>query len=163
VKVKYIHITGFLVLALSVFSCSQESKSKIGFMENARVFEEFEMKKDYDNRIEEDMSLEVKFMDSLELVIDQVIESGDSLKVLRLKKQYFAVEQKYRQKFDENSSRYTQEVNDRLNEYVEKYAEQEGLDFILGSYGQGNLMYANDSKNISDDLIKYINSMYHKK
>ena len=162
-KVKYIHITGFLVLALSVFSCSQESKPKIGFMENARVFEEFEMKKDYDNRIEEDMSLEVKFMDSLELVIDQVIESGDSLKVLRLKKQYFAVEQKYRQKFDENSSRYTQEVNDRLNEYVEKYAEQEGLDFILGSYGQGNLMYANDSKNISDDLIKYINSMYHKK
>jgi len=162
VKVKYIHITGFLVLALSVFSCSQESKPKIGFMENARVFEEFEMKKDYDNRIEEDMSLEVKFMDSLELVIDQVIESGDSLKVLRLKKQYFAVEQKYRQKFDENSSRYTQEVNDRLNEYVEKYAEQEGLDFILGSYGQGNLMYENDSKNISDDLIKYINSMYHK-
>ncbi len=151
----------FLVLLVS---CTEEKKNDlIGFMENARVFEEFEMKKDYDKRIEEDMSAETRLLDSLELQLGQVIQVGDSLKAYQLRRQHYVVEQQYSQKFQENSTRYTQEVNERLNSYIEKFSEENGYDFILGSNGQGNVMYANKQKNISDELIKFINSEFNKK
>lgn len=146
-----------------LFSCGEENQGKIGFMENARVFEGFEMKKDYDKRIEEDMSAEVKMLDSLQLQLGQVIQLGDSLKAYQLRRQHYVVEQQYNQKFEEKSNRYTQEVNERLNEYVEKYSEQNGYDFILGSNGQGNVMYANKENNVSDELIKFINAQFNKK
>lgn len=152
------------ILGCLLTSCGEEEKSgKIGFMENARVFEGFEMKKDYDKRIEEDMSNEVKVLDSIEVKLDQMVATGDSMKVFQLRKQYYLIEQRYRQKFDENSTRYTQEVNDRLNDYIKKYSEENGYDFVFGSNGQGNVMYAKEQCNISDDLIKYINSEYGKK
>lgn len=148
----------------SMSSCgSDDPKGKVGFMENARVFESFEMKKDYDKRIEKDMFSEAKLLDSLELQLGQVMQLGDSLKSYQLRRQHFVAEQQYNQKFQEKSTRYTQEVNDRLNVFIEKYSEKNGYDFILGSNGQGNVMYAIKDKNITEDLITFINSEYNNK
>jgi len=161
-KSTYLSLIFFGSVLLALSSCSDEDvQGKTGFMENARVFEGFEMKKDYDQRIEEDMSPETKLLDSLELQLGQVIQAGDSLKAYQLRRQHYIVEQQYNKKFQENSTRYTQEVNDRLNKYIEQYAEENGYDFILGSNGQGNVMYAKKDKNITDDLIKYINSEFN--
>lgn len=157
------HIIVLLTIMFGLFSCGEEKPGGIGFMENARVFEDFEMKKDYDKRIEEDMSAETKLLDSLELQLGQVMQSGDSLKAYQLRRQHYVVEQQYNEKFQENSNRYTQEVNDRLNKYIEKYSEENGYDFILGSNGQGNVMYANKENNVTEDLIKFINSEFNKK
>ena len=73
------------------------------------------------------------------------------------------MDQQYNHKFQENSTRYTQEVNERLNQYIEQYAEENGYDFILGSNGQGNVMYAKKENNVTDDLIKYINNEFNAK
>ena len=162
-RVTLIYAVTSAFLLLGLFSCSEEKQGKIGFMENARVFEGFEMKKDYDKRIEEDMSVETKLLDSLELQLGQVIQAGDSLKAYQLRRQHYVVEQRYNQKFQENSTKYTQEVNERLNDYIEKYSEEKGFDFILGSNGQGNVMYAKKEKNITDELIKFVNTKYNKK
>lgn len=149
------------VLIIST-SCSGEKTDKIAFMQNAKVFEEFDMKKDYDRRIQEDMSVETKMLDSLELHLGQVMESGDSLKAYQLRRQHYIVEQQYNQKFQDYSTRYTSEVNERLNKYIEEYSKEKGYDIILGSNGQGNVMYVKEEKDITEDLITYVNSKFNK-
>ncbi len=152
-----------VVLCVILFSCGDNKLGMIGFMENAKVFEGFEMKKDYDKRIEFDMAMEVKLLDSLELQVGQETQTGDSLSVFRLRKQLYVAKQQYTQKFQKKSDQYTKEVNDRLNGFIEDFSKENGYDFILGSNGQGNVMYAVKEKNITEDLISYINKKYDKK
>ncbi|MBL4863191.1 MAG: OmpH family outer membrane protein [Crocinitomicaceae bacterium] len=158
---KSIYSVLIVMIATLIVSCNGDGNSqRIVFMENAKVFEKFEMKKDYDKLIERDLSNEVKQLDSLGLEINKQITLGDSLSVFKLKKQYYIIEQQYNKTFESISSKYTNEVNDRLNEYLKLFSEEKGYDLILGSSGQGNVMYIKEGVDISDELIKFINHKY---
>jgi outer membrane protein len=43
---------------------------------------------------------------------------------------------------------------------MQDYGKKHGYDFIYGAQGSGNLMYANGQKNITDEVLKYINERY---
>lgn len=147
----------------AVTSCGEKSdSSKIVFMNNVRVFEEFAMKKDYDKKMESELSPEANHLDSLETNINAIGNTADTLELFRLRKTYYVSQQQYEQKYQTLSTQYTKEVNDRLNEYVKSYAEKNGVEIVLGSGGQGNVMYVKDALDVTDDLIKYINTAYEK-
>lgn len=159
-----VYIFGWLSMALMLSSCgSESSEGKIGFMDNVRVFEEFEMKKDYDQRMEVELRSEVNQLDSLERKINTMISLQDTIELFRVRKEYYVLEQQYQQKFESLATRYTNEVNDRLNGYIKKYSEKNGYDFILGSGGQGNVMYVKENKEVTEKLIEFINKEFNKK
>lgn len=54
----------------------------------------------------------------------------------------------------------TEEVLNQINQYAIQYAEAEGYDFVLGTTVSGNLLYANDSKDITEELLDHINKKY---
>jgi outer membrane protein len=47
-----------------------------------------------------------------------------------------------------------------MSTYILAYGKKHNYDFIFGSSGNGTLMFANETYNISDDIIKYINDKY---
>jgi outer membrane protein len=53
-------------------------------------------------------------------------------------------------------------VWDRLNPVISKFGKEKGLDLLIGANGMGTVLYADDSKDITDDLIRYINENYEK-
>ena len=135
-KVKIFTLSVLSGLALSIAACSEGDSSvqKIGFMENGHVFEGFEMKKDYDLLMEKDMKNESILLDSLGVILN----SGsitDSLRIYQLRKEYYIAEEIFNKKFEQLSTQYTTEVNERLNTYVEEYAKEKGYRIILGSGG----------------------------
>lgn len=153
-----------LLIVVGFTSCNEEGEkqnanTKVVFIENAKVFDSFQMKKDYDARIEQDLMTEKQTIDSLGSVLNS---SVDSMEVFRLRKMYFELEQRFNSKFEELSMKYTSEVNERLNEYVKEYSKEKGYDMVLGSSGQGNVMYVKEQLNVTKDLIKYINGKYQK-
>ena len=150
-------------MTLLITSCGggDTSSQKIVFMENGTVFESFEMKQDYDKRMEKEMKKESLFLDSLGVILN----SGsitDSLKIYQLRKEYYVSEEIFNKKVEQLSTQYTTEVNDRLNSYIKEYAEEKGYDIILGSGGSGNIMHVREEDNVTQDLIKYINKKYTK-
>jgi outer membrane protein len=147
----------FIAVAL-LFSCSDGEPPKTVFINNVKVFESFQMKKDYDSKLQEDLKQEATILDSLELRTNQY--PSDSLETFRIRNQYMQIQQVYNQKFEAYSAQYTTEVNNRLNEYIEKYSKEKGYDMVLGSGGEGNIMYVRDGLDITDDLITYINKLY---
>jgi len=61
----------------------------------------------------------------------------------------------------EVSQEYDQQIWERLNGFVKTYAEEKGYDIIIGASGDGNLMYANEKLDITDQLIEYCNQKYN--
>jgi len=150
-----------LFLPMLIAACgTEENPQKIVFMENAKVFEEFAMKSEYDGRMEKELSRESAELDSLKRFIQTNARTFDKDQLVVLQQQYYSLEQKFNQRFQELSTKFTKEVNDRLNEYIKEYAESKGYDLILGSAGQGNVMYIKDDMNITEDLIKYVNKKF---
>ena len=44
-----------------------------------------------------------------------------------------------------------------INAKVTEYGKEKGIDFILGAKGDGTIMYANEAKEITKEIIEYIN------
>lgn len=157
-----VYFISAIALAL-LTSCSNETNSqRIVFMENIQVFEEFEMKKDYDEKIGEDLNVQTAYLDSIEILINKESVIGNTSSIESLKRHYYQKQEEYNKVFQDLSSKYTGEVHKRLNEYLKMYAKEKNYDVILGSGGQGNVMYINEEDNISEDLISYINKKYSK-
>lgn len=154
------HYTYLLLLFVVLGCSSEEHGKKIGFIENIKVFEEFEMKRDYDKRIVNDIKVEAGMLDSIEVIASNLSHSSDSMAIYRLQRDYEIAKQQYERKFNELSSTYTKEVNDRLNEYLKVYAQENGYSMILGSGGQGNVMFVDDASNLTNKIIAFINKKY---
>lgn len=149
---------------MMLIGCSNPTEKNVkeinvGYIDNVRVFENFEMKKDYDVRMEKEIGSEVKKLDSLNLELKKCLP-GDSLRYYALSKEYYVFEQKYNEIFQGLSTKYTNEVNTRLNEYIKLFSEQKGYNLLIGSSGQGNVMYVDSIVNVTDDLVQFINTEY---
>lgn len=51
----------------------------------------------------------------------------------------------------------TEAVIEAMNAQIEVYAKDKGYDFILGANGSGSLLYANDEKEITAEILEYLN------
>jgi len=69
-----------------------------------------------------------------------------------------AVEMKAR---DEDKA-LTQNVLNAVNDYVAEYGKHKGYKYILGANGSGNVIYAEESCDITDDVIEGLNKQYKK-
>ena len=149
-------------MATVIISCSQNQTivQKIGFIENVKVFEEFEMKKDYDAKIQANLKSEIKILDSLQILSNKMEIQGNLELFKSVTQEYYQKQEQYNQLFQNLSSKYTQEVNSRLNEYIKDFSNEKDFDIILGSGGEGNVMFTKEKYNITDELIKYINKKY---
>ncbi|MNU79361.1 periplasmic chaperone [compost metagenome] len=126
-------------------------------IDNFKVFEKFELKKDYDKKIEKEFALEKASLDSMGNAFNTL---KSKFEVDALKKQFAMRKGQFDQKFQTISQQYTSEVYTRLNEYIKEYGKKNGYGIIIGSNGQGNVMYIDDAKDVTEELIKFINHKY---
>jgi outer membrane protein len=60
----------------------------------------------------------------------------------------------------------TQNVVNAINDYIKEYGKSKGYTFILGANGSGNIAYADESRDITKEIIEGLNKQYnaeHKK
>ena len=84
--------------------------------------------------------------DSIPLKADREILIQEMKKLQELKQQYM----------DEA----IQQVWGRLNDYIQLYGEENEFMLILGAQGNGNVMYAQETINITEEVLKFANSKY---
>lgn len=70
-----------------------------------------------------------------------------------------SIDQKVRE--EETKSRQTL-IND-VNDYVLEYGKTHHYKIIFGASGSGNIMYAAESTDLTDDILKGLNAQYAKK
>jgi outer membrane protein len=140
-----------LVLALGAFVFFRQSSVKNGFVLNQRVFEEFAGKGDLEKQLTDLQNSQRSKLDSLRQL---AVENP------KLLEQYDQLATTFQLREQELSQQYTSDIWKRINEYVSDYGKEHGYSFIFGASGNGNLMYAGEANDVTDQVIVYINDRY---
>jgi len=145
---------------------------KIGYIDIKTVFDGFELKKDLEKKYKTVVAKRNKVIDSLYLdlkIASNSIENKrekDPEKILDFRnKSELYNQQRIRFEEDNNalSTQYDSEILAQLNQYIQDYGDQNGYLFILGNQGDGTIMQARDSKNLTKEIIEYTNKRYNDK
>ncbi len=68
--------------------------------------------------------------------------------------------EQFNQENYELQNKYNKLIIDRINNYVYEYGEENNIKIIFGATDAGSIMYAEESLNITEDLLFYINNKY---
>lgn len=64
------------------------------------------------------------------------------------------------QQAQQENQRLTKAVLDEINAYLKQYGKQKGYTFILGATESGNIVYAAEGTNITEDVLQGLNAQY---
>ncbi len=123
--------------------------------------------KDTENKFISELTvLERKFQqksDSLNGVWSELPEAKKSMystKMERLKKEVEWKSNEMEATLDEENQKLTNGAINQINSLMESYAVAKGYKMVLGSTSSGNIMYAENVLDVTEDAISYLNNQY---
>lgn len=63
----------------------------------------------------------------------------------------------------EEDAKITQTVINDINDYIKEYGKKKGYKIIFGASGSGNIMYADETTDLTEDVLKGLNADYEAK
>ena len=147
----------------------KEKKSNIVYIDNIKIFNNFNMTKDLSKENEKKYAGKIKVFDSLvnkiktlEISLQKLKTIPNDKKIAYAKLQKIVVEKdkelKEIQTFVKND--INKKVWKRINDYIKIYGKIHQIDIILGAQGSGNIMYGKDKVNITNAFITFANNKY---
>jgi outer membrane protein len=156
-----------LIIGLSVWSLSRIEKN--AYVDIAKLYDGFSLKKELESKYQNVESKRKTITDSLKLQL-QVFAKQLEASGAKDKKQldeFYKMRTEYQMKdkqFNEDnqalSKQYTEQILKQINQYVVDYGKKSGYDFIFGANSNGTIMYAKEKKDITSEMIVYINERY---
>jgi len=153
-----------IVLTLTLVACGTSEKT--AWMDGQKVYDEYTL------TIERQESF-LKQQNSKKLILDSlknnIIALENDLRVKDKPKQekvdkYQQLVKLYRGQMDkferesaDLSNQYRNEILVKIQEKVKDYGKENGYTYIHGDWESGALMYAVDSKDITQEVIDYLN------
>ncbi|MBQ4822483.1 OmpH family outer membrane protein [Aquimarina sp. MMG016] len=156
-------INGVLVIALTVLLSlylSSFSNSNIVYVDNVELFNGFNMSKDLGKINKDKITKQKKKLDSLYTIYSILKEQKNEEKSTELETQLRSEDQELRKMNEYFSKDLSQKVWNRLNQYIKEYGEANEYKIVLGTQGNGNVMFAEEGINITEDILIYANHKY---
>ena len=152
-KKSVIYFGGFVAFIISLMIMALLLREKKGLVINQVLFQNFHGTEDFDNKLGMLRSRHAAFLDSLKNRAESIGEPQGWVKYFEKKDELTLIEK-------EQADQYTQQVWTRLNQYIKDYGREYEYDLILGAKGDGNLMYADDRLDITEEVLEYVNKKY---
>jgi outer membrane protein len=93
----------------------------------------------------------------------QVSNSSSTDELSMLKREFLTKKELFDKENTESMNQYNEQIWNQLNEYTAQYSKDKEYDFVFGANGQGVLMYAKDTKNVTKELLEFVNEKYNGK
>lgn len=160
---------GFIIVP---FLSKNGDNSKTAYVKLTDVYEKFDLKKSFENKLKTTETARNNILDSLGFQLEAIKIKIDSqggkdkelIKTFQLNRDLFLQK---KQEFDEANGQMAKEYNDQiwtqLNQYLSDYGKDKGYTYIFGADGGGAIMYADEGVDITEDVIVYVNSRYQGK
>lgn len=163
-------LLGLLVSALCaerIYSWSKPEKT--GYVLLPLLFSEFKMTKEYQEdfiSIQREKEIQMDSINTaireLEMMVntatDETVKMNLTDKIRSLGNLKLQMET---ESYDIDKI-YTERIWAQINQYVYDYGKEKGYAFIFGAEKKGNIMYGSDAKDITLEVIEYINQRYEK-
>ncbi|HTN46380.1 MAG TPA: OmpH family outer membrane protein [Flavipsychrobacter sp.] len=143
----------FVTIAIILSSCTLK---KTGYVDVFKLVGDFELQKEYTEEAKREINKEKAIIDSVVYV--EKLKSPATSESLR-NELYTRL---YR-KTEERNKEIEAMIWKRLNPYIVDFGKEKGYIYIYGANGTGNVLYADESQDITPELTKYVNQRYHDK
>lgn len=165
-------ITILCLLGLIYLTATRNS-SNIVYVDTAKLIDGYEGTKEARKQFEEKSKVWQANVDTLvkqwenEIKIYEKERSGMTDKEKQLKEELLQNKQQQlnqyqeamQQKAREEDQLMTQTVMNEINDYLKEYGKEEGYTYILGANG-GNIVYADEIRNITEEVLAGLNVVY---
>jgi outer membrane protein len=171
IKVKTIIVNSAIVIAISlgvVYFTNYKSK-KYAWINISKVYGDFFLKKELENKLKIVGDERKRIIDSLELNLKLMVKKLEqdpmknetAMEEFQAKKEkFFELKQQFEADNEQLQENYNKQVLTQINQYVKDYAEKNNWDMIFGADGTGAIMYAEGNIEITNDVIVFINTKY---
>ncbi len=168
-------LVSIVALALSgVVLLSHLNRPSIAFIRLGAVVQEYDGMKEAQadtrnsmNSLQENVeSLKQRVRDA-EMTLDsaRVVQSADTNQLQSILQMKFEELHRYAKSADEQitvqDQRVTEAIMKQINSAAEEYSREQGLDILMGTSTDGNIMHGEIEFDRTEDFIEYLNSWYH--
>lgn len=171
-------ITLFSIVALMVslgsFSYAYFNKTKVGFVRSADLFQGYVGMKEAKARYDEKVTVWQSNYDTLlkdyqasvnnfNLTYNKLNAKEKEERKQLLKSQISNLEQykaTLQEKIEKEDNALTDGVYNQVNTYIKEYGEKNGYTVILGTMTGGNILFAKDYIDVTDEVMKGLNEKF---
>ncbi|HXJ98951.1 MAG TPA: OmpH family outer membrane protein [Gelidibacter sp.] len=163
---------GFIALLTLVMLSSCQEQAKIGFVDNSKLINDYQKKKDIEAQFQVEIDAFGRRVDSIgqsfQARAAQLQEKDPQMAQKSTQEQYQALAQQY-QNFQQQSQMEEQQIQKRgqteidtliktVRAFVKDYGEKNGYSFILGSNEAGSVMYGKESQDLTKQILEALNA-----
>lgn len=166
-----------IAIAASIFTFFQLQKSDLVYVDVNKLVEGYKRTKQVRAEFEDKAKTLNANVDSLmgdwqnEIKTYEKERSKMSKKELELKQELLSNKQQqinnYQQaiqkQIQEEDKKSTQTVINDINDYIKEYGKKHNHKIIFGASGSGNIMYADDATDLTQDVLNGLNSEFEGK
>lgn len=156
------------LLGVIAISCMlMMNQKKTAFVDLGKLYDGFELTKQKQTELQ---SMNFSFKNALDSLALEIKSIEDALTInynkeleekLQIKKiNYYKIEENMSIKLEEEKGKGDELIWQQINTYTQEFGKEKGYDYIYGGNGSGSLMFANESKDISEDVLVYINKKF---
>lgn len=150
-----------LILLLSIatailFYRLESTSNNTYYIEPDKVYDNFILRQNLQAELEKSLEHDTKLLDSLYNTIGKYKQS-------KPKEEMDDLQQQLKSKNNELAEKYDAQIWAQINQYIIDYGKENNITFILGANGSGAVFYAETDKNITQNIIEYINTKFQNK
>lgn len=163
---------GLIALFAVVMLSSCQEQTKIGFVDNSKLINDYQKKKDIEAQFEVEIAAFNKRIDSIgqsfQAHAAKLQEKDPNMAQKSTQDEYQALSQQY-QSFQQQSQMEEQQIQKRgqtqidtliktVRAFVKDYGEKNGYSYILGSNEAGSVMYGKESQDVTQEILDALNA-----
>ncbi len=163
---------GFIALLTLVMLSSCQEQTKIGFVDNSKLINDYQKKKDVEAKFQIEIDAFNRKVDSIgqsfQALATEMQAKDPQMVKQSSQEQYQALAQQY-QRFQQQFQMEEQEIQRKsqtqidtlikdIRAFVKSYGEKNGYSFILGSNEAGSVMYGKDNQDLTTAILEALNA-----
>lgn len=150
-----VSLLGLAVVILSFLFFTKDDKTC--FVSMTKVFNESKLKIQYEKTLAEFEEQSKQELIKIQEEVNNAKTLGDAQKQQLMEQQFIATKQRLQEEYQKKNAFFEETIWKEINKKVADYGKENNIDFILGANGDGSIMYANEQKEITKEIIEYIN------
>lgn len=170
IKGKYLLVSGVLIgVFILSFLSFKIYTPKTATIDIKVVFNEFVYKKELEVELNKVKLARQNILDSLKIQLESLSRSLGSNKELEQKlveyykikrDEYFAKAEEFEVSNAQLAASYDEKILAQMKQYIKDYGEENKYEYIYGDDGNGYISYSSVNKDITQEVIKYINNRF---
>ena len=160
---KYILIIVAIVACVACYFMYTNMKLRHGYIITGKLYESYKGSKELQTKVVAKQNKYKLILDSLRMEINLNENPSNAQNILKseaLKSQYNILATDFKKYNEEYVVSEQSKIWSQLNQYIATYGKDKHYSFIYGADGSGNIMYADSSFNITEDVIEFANLKY---